>query len=105
MSFYISKQPSSQTIQKIFCQEFSICATVKIYIVSELIRYLSVSKISLNLQELEDICFFSVRSNFVSPNEHQKHYFHDILLLVFMSEIKLGKKKINKKISFCFHSR
>ena len=51
-----------------------------------------------------------MRSNFISPNGHQKHYFHEwlpplvkIQVLVFMNEIKFDltlKKKIKFSVSF-----
>ena len=46
------------------------------------------------------LIFFSVRSNFISPNEHQKQYFQ---VLVFMSEIKfdLTLKKSNFLFLLC----
>ena len=46
------------------------------------------------LKYIEDIDFFSVRSNFISPNEHKKQQ-----VLVVMSEIKidLTLKKKKKK--------
>ena len=55
------------------------------------------------LQEIEDIWFFSVRSNFIWPNfiSHDWKY----RFLVFMSEIKFDltlKKKKKKKIKFSF---
>ena len=48
-----------------------------------------------------------MRSNFISPNGHQKQYFHEwrvkIQVLVFMNEIKFHltlKKKIKFSVSF-----
>ena len=47
---------------------------------------------------------FSVRSNFISPNEHQKQ---KIQVLMFMSEIKfdLTLKKSNFLFLLCFYSQ
>ena len=33
------------------------------------------TKMYVELEDIEDF-FFSIRSNFISPNEHQKQYFH-----------------------------
>ena len=55
------------------------------------------------------LIFFSVRSNFISPNEHQMRYFQEwryprvkIQVLVFMREIKfdISLKKIKFSVSF-----
>ena len=35
------------------------------------------NNIIFSINEIEDIWFFSVRPNFISPNEHQKQYFHE----------------------------
>ena len=62
--------------------------------------------ITFGMDILRIFDFFSVRSIFISPNEHQKWYFHEwpprvkIPLLVFMSEIKIDLTL--KKSNFLF---
>ena len=58
----------------------------------------------LNVLHRAYLIFFSVRSNFISSNEHQKQYFHQVL--VFISEIKfdLTLKKSNCLFLLCFYS-